>query len=259
MKNKQIIFLISNNNDLLELSRGIKNSTNIDLNINYIKLIREILENNKKNTYIIAEKSIKAELYAICSKLLNPKLEYSIWIDEINNTSLNEKILEMITFYFSKSLITRTKQMKFLLNQQYKKKVFVVYPWIKEKKYEKTPFLYKIFTNTSLRLPDKWKLVSNLENSDISIISLKDKELLSRLPNIIIKSIEERIPTIIVYHKPKTVNKIFKYVKNVYVVKSIEDLDFNNLEYLAHQSYKFKIPKKFRFKYNLANLKKILK
>lgn len=259
MKNKQIAFLFSDNHDLLELSRGIKNSTNIDLNINYIKLIKEILENNKKNNYIVAEKSIKAELYAIFSKLLNPKLEYSIWIDEINNTSLNEKLLDMITFYFSKSLITRTKQMRFLLNQQYKKKIFVIYPWIKEKKYEKKEFLYKIFSNTGLTVPDNWNLVNSLKNSDISVIRLKNKELLFKLPNIIIKSIEERIPTIIIYHKPKTVNKIFKYVKNIYVIKSIDDLDFNNLEYIAHQSYKFKIPKKFRFNYNLANLKKILK
>ncbi len=259
MKNQQITFLFSDNKDLSELAKGIKDSQYIDLNTDYVKLIKKLLENNKKNNYIIVENSVKGELYALFSRLLNHKLEYSIWFEEIYSPEMSRKIIEMLSVYFSKSLITRTKQMKFLLNSQYKKKVFVIYPWVKEKTYQKKEFLYKIFTNSVFKIPSPWIFTDSVQKADISVITLKNKELLFRLPRVIITSIEERIPVIIVYHKPKTVNKIFKYVKNIHVVKSIEDLDFNYLEYLANQSYKFKIPKKLRFKYNLANLKKILK
>jgi len=259
MKNKQIIFCFSDNDDLLEISNNMKNSFYINLKMNYIQLIKIILENNNKNKYIVTENSIKGELFALSSKILNKKTEYSIWIDEIKELSFKENILELISVYYSKSLITRTKQMRFQLSKSYKKRVFVIYPWLKEKFYQKKEFSYNIYTNTKLKMPKSWKTTNSLENADVSIIKLENKLLLFKLPLIIIKSIEERIPTVIIYHKPRTVNKIFKYVKNIYVVKAESDLDFNDLEYFAHQSYKFKIPKKLRFKYNLSNFKKILK
>jgi hypothetical protein len=259
MKAKEIIFCFSNNNDLSEISKSLKSVTNIDLNISYIELIKNILENKKKNTYIISENSTKGEIYVLLSKILNKNIEYSIWIDEIKNHFLNQKLLEMISFYYSKSLITRTKQMKFMLSKNSNKKIFVIYPWIKEKEHEKKEFSYNIFTNFDLKLIDNWRITDSLKEADISILKLENKTLLYKLPKIIINSIEERLPTVIIYSKPKTVNKIFKYVKNIHVVSSEEELDFYNLEYLSHQSYKFKIPKKLRFKYNLSNFKKILK
>jgi len=266
MKKKSFIFLFSDNEDLLEISNKINDSITIDLNVNYIKLIKILLESKKKTKakYIVADNSIKGELSAIFLKAFEKDSEFSIWFEELGSRCFMKKIVERQAVYFSKSLITRSKQMKHSLNLKYRKKVFVIYPWVKENLYDskqarakKTKF--RVFTNYTLTPLKNWSLASKLSESDISIFKLENKLLNFKFPKLIINSIENRIPTIIIYHKPKTVNKIFKYVKNIHVVASESDLDFYYLEYLANQNFKFKIPKKLRFKYNLSNFKKFLK
>jgi len=265
MKKRSFIFLFSDNQDLLEISEKISDSIVIDLNLNYIKLIKKLLENKKKSKikYIVADNSIKGELSAIFLKAFEKNSNYSIWFEDLTKTCLVKKIVELPAVYFSKSLITRSNQMKHSLNLKYKKKVFVVFPWVKENSYnpdlsnhKKTSF--KVFTNYTLRNLKNWTKVNEISKSDLSILKLENKLLNFKFPKIIIESIENRTPTIIIYHKPKTVNKIFKYVKNIHVFASESDLDFYHLEYLANQNFKFKIPKKLRFKYNLSNFKKFM-
>ncbi len=241
--------------DLEALANAIDNTQILDLSINYAQLIKKILNGNKEK--IITEDSLKGEIYSILSKIFHDS-EYFIWFDEAKKKKILKQIVEYIFVYYSKAIFTRSRQMKLTLNNLYKKKVFVIYPWIKEFKHQKKTFENRVFTNVDVNLPQNWTKVEDLSKADISILEFKRGLFNHSLPKIIFKSIEYRLPTIIIYPKPKTVNKIFKYINHVKVFPSVSELDFNYLEYFAQQNLKFKVPKKLRFKYNLSNFKKFI-
>jgi len=250
------IFLFSENKDIKKIVASLKDATLIDLNMNYVKSIKKLLEsNNNKKNIIITENSLKGLYTALIFKLIR-KNDYFVWFESCKEE--NDTLIKTVPLYFSKAFITRTKQIRATINKKYQKRTFVIFPWIEEKKHSPEKFSYKIYSNFNIELPSKWQY-SSLETSNVAVLKFKDNLLNYELPEIILKSIEQRIPTIIIYHKPKTVNKIFKYVKNIYPLKDIKNLNFYDLEYYANQSYKFKIPKKLRFKYNLAKLKGYLK
>ncbi len=252
--NKKIL-VYNNRVDLDTLIKKIKEA--VVLEKDDILKIKKIFKLLNEVDRLIVDDSFFGELLAILFKIINSKKSFDIWIDEFKEYPFYQKELHNITMKLSKNIFTRSKQIRFYINQIYKKPVFVIYPWVKEVNYKKREPKYNIFLklNREIKLPNNWNRVDNINDADISLLEFEKKTLKISMPKIIFKSISLRIPTVIINENSKLINKLFKSIPTVYTSKNI---NFYDLEYLMFKNYSFKVPKRYRFNYNLANFKKLI-
>ncbi len=251
---KEILYY-SKNEDLKKLLEHVKDSDKIELKL--VKEIKKLINKIKNSKVFISDDSLEGEILSLIFKILNK--ETILWINEYKKYPIHQKLTHVLSKNFSDEIITRSKQIKFLLNKNNKKNIHVVFPWIEEITYKKRKIENKIYINSkkNIKIPNNWTRVYSVKEADISLLEYNKNILKISMPKLIFKSAKLRIPTVIVNDNVKLVNKLFRAVKNIHAVR-YKDIDFNYLEYLANKNYSFKIPKRYRFKYNLSVFKKII-
>ena len=245
------ILVYSKTEDLKKMAKKIDSN---EITTKDLFKIKKLLKLFIETDHLIIDDSFSGEILALFFKVIKNK-SYDLWLDEFRHYPIYQRVLHHIAMNSSKNIFTRSKQIRFYLNQLYKKPTFVIYPWVEEINYKKREIKYNIYirSNKEIILPQKWNRVKKIEDADISILEFEKNILKVSMPKIIFQSISLRIPTIIVYDNIKLVNKLFKAVHNIYPTREI---NFHELEILMYKNYSFKVPKKYRFNYNLANLKK---
>ncbi len=263
---KKTIIISNNNSDIEFLSKHSKDVELIKIKnslFENIKIFLELLKRKSEIAHLIIDDNINSQITALLFKLLS-NCKYDIWIEKTGPKNILNDFVNQLAIRNSKSIITRSRQLKHYL-QNYKKFTHVISKWsFVNNKFEKpqlekpyTIFCYPSMKNFNLKLTENWVLTKYIEDSDVILLNFEDDLLKYELPTIIFKAIQTKKPIVIKYNSTKVINKMFRSVKNIFTTK--EDVDLMFIEKLLLKNISFKMPKRYKFKYNLSLFKKIIK